>query len=235
MDPLLVSYLSVRYESAEEQKYLQGLVSQYLSAIETESYHMALFAYHLLFMSFIYQTIHKIKIWLPDQFRLALITFPAKERDEYLSSTSPWAYSKIRERTIFGLLHLLEDCGDLIADCKENIVDYRNDHLGHANPIIVDEEEFYKKVAEYDTLSEKIQKLTHAQLNRIFSEFVMILDPADELTQNDIELNLVVPNRCSDKDLECFSADCHVGRQPVHQKVIEVLRDSFGVEVTLVV
>jgi hypothetical protein len=234
MDPLLISYLSLRYESGEEQKYLQGLVKQHLSAIESESYHMALFAYHLLFMSFVYQTIHKIKIWLPDQFRLALITFPAKERGEYLSSTSPWAYSKIRERTIFGLLHLLEDCEDLVADCKESIVDYRNEHLGHANPIIVGDEEFYKKIAEYDILVDRIQKLTHAQLSRIFSEFVLAFDPADELTKDDIELGLIVPNRCSDKDLECFSADCHTGGQPIHTKFIGILENDFGIEVALV-
>ncbi|MFZ1074980.1 MAG: hypothetical protein WAN50_01255 [Minisyncoccia bacterium] len=54
MEPLLASYLSLRYESGEEQKYLEGLKAQYLSAIDSESYHMALFAYHLLFMSFVY-------------------------------------------------------------------------------------------------------------------------------------------------------------------------------------
>src|SRR3989338_2967873 len=231
MDPLLSSYLSLRYESGEEQKYLQGLEAQYLSAIESESYHMALFAYHLLFMSFVYQTIHKIKIWFPDQFKLALITFPTKEREEYLGATSPWAYSKIKERSIFGLLRLLENCDDLVAKCKTSIVDYRNEHLGHANPIIVGEEEFYKKVAEYDALVNRIHKLTHTQLTRIFSEFVSAFDPADELTKDDIELSLIIQNRCSDKDLECFAADCRTGEQLIHRKIIDTLKDDFGIEI----
>lgn len=234
MDPLLVPYLSLRYESEEEQKYLQGLVRQYISAIESESYHMALFAYHLLFMSLVYQTIYKIKTWLPDQLKLALITFPTKEREEYLRSTSPWAYSKIKERTIFGLLHLLGECESLVADCKKSVVDYRNESLGHANPIIVGEEEFYKKVSEYDVLADQIQKLTHEQLSRIFSEFTSTFDPTDELTGNDIEIGLIVPNRCSDKDLECFAADCHIGGLPIHTKFSSILRDEFGIEVTLV-
>lgn len=232
MDPSIASYLSLRYESGEEQKYLEGLKDQYISAIDSESYHMALFAYHLLFMSFVYQITHKIKLWLPDQFKLALITFPTKEREEYLSSSSPWAYSKIRERTIFGLLNLLEDCEDLVTDCKKGIVDYRNEKLGHANPIIVDKEEFYKKVAEYDSLVDRIQKLTHVQLIGILSDFTSTFDPADELTKDDIELGLILPSRCSDKDLECFSVDCRIVGQPIHKKIIDILRDDFGIDDT---
>ncbi len=232
MDPILVSYLSLRYESEEERKYLQGLASQYLLASESESYHMALFAYHLLFMSFVYQTIHKIKTWLPENFRLALITFPTRDRNEYLNTSSPWVYSGMNERTVFGLLHVLVDCDNLVAACKAT-VDYRNG-LGHANPILVGKEEFYTKVGEYDALAGQIQVLTHDQLVRVFAEFTSSCDSVDSLTADDIELGLIVPNRLSVKDLECFAADCSLGELPIHTKINSILRDDFGVDVALI-
>jgi hypothetical protein len=234
MDPVIASYLSLQYESKEEEDYLQGLLVQYSSAIDSGSFHMALFAYHLLFMSFVYQTIHKIKIWMPEKFKLALVTFGSDKKKEFLESISPWTYSALPERTIFGLLHILEDCDDLVADCKGEIVDYRNSHLGHANPIIVGEEEFYKKVEQYDAIALRIQQLTHAELARVFSEFLSSRDSSEALTKDDIELGIIVPNRSSDKDLECFAADCHLGGQPIHKQAIDLLKDEFGVDVSFI-
>ena len=228
------SYLSIRNESDEEHRYLDGLLKQYLSAIESESYHMALFAYHLLFMSFVYQTIHKIKIWLPEKFKLALITFPTHERESYINSRSPWAYSKIKERTIFGLFHLLEDCDDLISDCKTNTVDYRNKNLGHANPITVGSEEFLKKTTEYDVLTEKIQKITQVELDKLFVGYLNGLDNELEITKDDLETSLIIPNRMSDKDLECLSAECLINPSDAKSKTRKIIEEEYGVLANLI-
>ena len=76
------AYLSIKNESEEERRYLTGLYSQYITATESGSYHLALFAYHLLFMSYVYQTIYKIKEWCPQDIICSTAhSFKGKESD----------------------------------------------------------------------------------------------------------------------------------------------------------
>ena len=51
MDYPLASYISLR-KSEEEQNYIRGLFDQFESATVMGAYHLALFAYHLLFICF---------------------------------------------------------------------------------------------------------------------------------------------------------------------------------------
>lgn len=221
-------YLSLRYENEEEEKYLLGLINQFENTRDFGSYHLALFAYHLLFMSFVYQTIYKIKIWMPDNFKLALATFPVDIRREYMETNSSWVYSKINERTIFGLLHLLKDCENLISRCKK-IVDFRNENLGHANPFIVSEDEFEKNIFEYNKTAKEIHELTHEQLAIIFDKYIKGLEKGQEITKDDLKLNLINPNRLSDVDLEKFGAECTVNSKPLHKKLKTLLEEDFNI------
>jgi len=228
MDDFLLNYLSIRNENEEEQKYLNGLAEQFEYATMSGSFHLAIFAYHLIFMTYVYQTIFKIKIWLPDKFRLAIITFPADERREFLESKSFWVYSKIKERTVFGLLNIVNDCDELIAECKKEIVDYRNNNLGHANPVIVGEEEFNKRILVYNDLAKKIHELTNFQLAGILSEFINNLDPEYELTKDDIEVGLIIPNRLSYSDLNRLFLECQLRDEPIVEKIKKTFNE-FGI------
>lgn len=198
-------YLSLKNESEEEQKYISGLYTQYINARNFESYHLALFAYHLLFMSFVYQTMYKIKEWYPEKFKLALITSSKQERDQYLETKSCWVFSKIRERTIFSLIHILADNDDLVEKCKKKIIDYRNEKLGHANPVMVGDFEFNQKIQEYNQIAGEIQQMTHEKIGILFQEFSELFEESDSITKDDLELNLIINNRLSEKDLECLA------------------------------
>lgn len=233
MNSSLPSYLSLQYESEEEQKYIVGLASQFETAQLGGSYHLALFAHHLLFMTFVYQTIFKIKIWMPERLKLALTTFPSKEKKQYLETNSSWEYSKIKERTVFGLLHLFEDCDALINKCKKEIVDFRNENLGHANPFIVSEEGFGNKIEEYEQIALEIHRLTHNELDKVFNEYFKSLDPEIEQTRDDLEINLIGPNRLSDKDLESLATECLIATDFKKKQVSKILQDDFGVYVEL--
>ncbi len=228
------AYLSVKNESEEEQKYLSGLYTQYINATESESYHLALFAYHLLFMSFVYQTMYKIKEWYPEKFKLALITSSKQERDEYLETKSCWIFSKIRERTIFSLIHILADNDGLVESCKKKIVDYRNEKLGHANPIMVGEFEFNQKIKEYNEIACDIQQMAHEKLGALFQEFTELFEETDKITKDDLELNLIINNRLSEKDLECLGAECTIQNTIIHNKIKDVLIKDYGIEITVI-
>lgn len=228
-------YLSIKNESEEEQMYISGLFTQFIAAEESSSYHLALFAYHLLFMSFVYQTIYKIKEWYPKKFKLALITSPKQERNKYLEAKSCWIFSKIKERTIFGLIHILGDNDELVERCKKKIIDYRNERLGHANPIMVGEIEFNQKIKEYNEIASEIQKMTHKKLDLLFRDFVNIFNEKDEITKDDLELGLIINNRISEKDLECLGAECVIKNSRIHRKIRTVLSQDYGIDIITVI
>ncbi len=228
------AYLSIKNESEEEQIYLTGLYSQYITATESGSYHLALFAYHLLFMSYVYQTIYKIKEWCPEKFKLALITSSKQERDQYLEAKSCWIFSKIRERTIFSLIHILADNDELVEKCKKKIIDYRNEKLGHANPIMVGDIEFNQKIEEYNQIADEIQQMTHEKLCVLFQEFTELFEDTDDITKDDLELNLIIINRLSEKDLECLATECTIKNSTVHNKIKDVLTRDYGIEITVI-
>lgn len=230
MDYLLPSYLSLRYESEADQKYVEGLIEQFLKAQENGSFHLALFAYHLLFMIFIYQTVYKAKLWKPEQFSIAFITSPLDKRKLYLETKSAYGFVEIPERTIFGLLSLFKECEGTISKCKK-IIDYRNNNLGHATPYIISLEEFESKVEEYDQTALDIHQLTREELTKVFGSYFIAIGPEYEQTRDDIEIMLIAPNRMSDKDLESFASECLVTPNAKKEKASKILQDDFGIYV----
>ncbi|MFZ2975419.1 MAG: hypothetical protein WA055_02180 [Candidatus Moraniibacteriota bacterium] len=229
----LPSYFSLRYESEVEKEYIVGLVGQFENAKITDSYHLALFAYHLLFMSFVYQTVHKIKKWMPDRFCDALIQSSAEKKKEYFEARSPWVFSEIRESSVFEFLNLLQICNGEVKKCK-NIIKQRNKGFGHATGVLVSEEEFERKVNEYDQIAQEIHKLTHAELAKIFDEYIADIDQNEEVIKDDIELNLIIPNRLSDQDLEKLAAECLIKPTLQKEKISKIIQDDFGVFVEII-
>ena len=233
MDFRLPSYLSLRYESEDEQKYIVGLINQFQVAQENESYHLALFAYHLIFMIFVYQTIYKAKLWKSEQFSFAFTTSPADKRKQYKEAVSVYAFSDISERTVFELLNLFKECELTVSKCKKQIIDYRNNNLGHATPYIVSEEEFEKKIEEYDQVALEIHQLIHDELVRVLAEYFESMDQEVEQTKDDVEIGLIVPNRLSDKDLELFASECSVIPNFKKKQISKILQDDFGIHLEL--
>lgn len=225
----LPSYLSLRYESEEEQKYITGLIDQFEYAKMTKSYHLALFACHLIFMIFVYQTIYKAKLWKPKQFSLAFTTSPADKRKQYIETTSIYAFVEIPERTVFELLNLFKECEMVVSKCKKQTVDYRNNNLGHANLYIVSEEEFNNKIEEYEQIALEVHRLTHNELDKIFDEYLKSMDTEIELTRDDMEIDLIGPNRLSDKDLESLASECLITTDLKKKQISKILQDDFGV------
>lgn len=228
----LSSYISLRNESGEEQKYITGLIDQFETAKLSESYHLALFAYHLLFMTFIYQTIFKIKIWMPERFSNALIQSPADKRKMHLESLSVWSFSEFPESSVFELLNTLQNCEKEVSKCKR-IIKYRNQGFGHATGVLVSVEEFESKIEEYDQIALEIHQLTRSELARLFDEYFESMDPELEQTKDDIEISLIGPNRMSDKDLECLALECLIATDSKKNKVSKILQEDFGIYVEL--
>ena len=231
----LFSYLSLQYRSEVEKEYIAGLISQFEMARDVGSYHLALFAYHLLFICFFYQTFYKLKIWLPEKYNLALVSFSAERRKKFREAMNPtdYTHSENKERSFFEFLNVFCDCENVVKKCK-SLVDYRNHRLGHVNYLLVSEESYEERVGEYDKVVAEIQRLTHTELDRIFNEYIIGIDSALEITKDEIETNLIVPNGLSDKDLECLATECLIKSGLVYDQIKSILEDDFGIYVRLV-
>ncbi len=234
MNYTLPSYLSLRYESEEEQKYIVGLIDQFEMARSIGSYHLALFAYHLLFICFFYQTFHKLKIWMPEKHHLALVSFSSERRKRFREAVNPtdYVHQDNKESSLFEFLNIFCDCEDVVGKCKA-LVKYRNSRLGHVNYLLVSEESFEEKIAEYDQVAEEIQKLTHVELDKTFIKYVASIEQEQEITRDELELNLIIPNRLSDVDLEKLGAECAINHGLVYDKIKSVLENEFGIYVRL--
>mgnify|MGYP007061394549 CR=1 FL=1 len=227
------SYFSL-HGSEVEQSYIRGLFDQFESAKMMGAYHLALFAYHLLFVCFLYQTLYKIKLWFPGDHRMAFVSFSAARRKKFREAGNPTEYadSQNKEKSLFEFLNIFCNCEELVGKCK-SLVDFRNNNLGHANYALVDEFGFEKKIAEYDQTAEKIHGITQKRLAAVFDEYATKIETTgEEITKDTLELDLIIPNSLSDADLGDLAAECGLkgGREP-YRRIGTVLRDDFGVEV----
>lgn len=234
MNPSLPSYLSLRYESEVERDYIAGLIYQFEMSRDMGAYHLALFAYHLLFICFFYQTFYKLKIWMPEKHHLALVSFGPDRRKKFRDAMSPtdYAHNENKESSFFEFLNIFCDCENVVGRCK-SLVKFRNTRLGHVNYLLVSEESFWKKITEYDEVAKEVQKLTHMELDKIFSEYITKIDPTLEITKDDIETDLIIPNKLSDQDLEKLAVECLIKTTAQKEKISKIIQDDFGVFVEI--
>jgi hypothetical protein len=231
----LYFYLSLQYDSEDEQKYISGLISQFENARDAGSYHLALFAYHLLFICYFYQTLHKLKIWIPDKHHVAMVSFSNERRKKFREAinATDYAHNENKESSFFEFLNIFRDCNDVVLKCK-NLVSYRNTRLGHVNYLLVSEEAFENKIEEYNQVTLQIHQLTHEELAKIFATYFDSIDPTLEQTRDDIEINLISPNMLSDKDLEALASECLIDPNLEKNQVANVLQKDFGVYMDIV-
>ncbi len=229
MDYLLPQYFSLQYDSKAEYEYIQGLQSQFELALESESYHLALFAYHLLFLAHYNQVIHKMHLWIPEKFSIAVITFGKGRRDKFLNARNPSDYADKQnsERGQFDLLSILGSCDGLVKKCKD-LVDFRNHNLGHVNYNLISDIECKSKVEEYDIVAEEIHLITQEYLKSKILEFAEDFDTTLELTTDVLEIEFIKPNWLSERDIQYFSELCESSEGDDNSKLMNILEKAFG-------
>ena len=235
MDYPLASYFSLR-KSEEEQNYIRGLFDQFESAKVMGAYHLALFAYHLLFICFLYETLYKIKLWFPIKHDMAFVSFSADQRKKIRDAKNPIDYvgNRNREKSLFEFLNIFCDCEALVAKCK-SLTDYRNNNLGHVNYNLIGEIEFENKIEEYDQTAGKIHEITQNKLAAVFDEYAQTIEKlGEEITKDGLELDLIIPNRLSDADLGDLAAACELKNNGIYKTISQVLKNDFGVEVAFI-
>ncbi len=169
----LADYLPLSFKTLSEQEYLSFLWQAFENNYESGNYQFAFSAYHMLMMSFVYFNIWQIREARPDDFEKGLIGFTRDDETTLLRATSPFAFSRVNERTVLRLFRLI-GCDESQIGNYRKLVDDRND-AAHANGNI-----FFNTQHEADAqfrhvirAVEEIQTYSRPVISRRYQEFLL--------------------------------------------------------------
>jgi len=209
---LILDYLPYSYKSPQEGEYIISLWETFLANYEKQKYQFAFIAYHMLFMSFVYFSIWKIKMNKEKDFAKALIGFSKDQENTMLNASSPFSFSKIKESSVFRFLKLVR-CNNAKIGEFTKIVKVRND-ITHSNGnIFFDRQDTVdEKINEVLKSVEEIQGHTKEIIDNVFMLFLMdswdaevrqFSDDADQIREI-----LIHQNYLSKKDVgDCLVYD----------------------------
>ncbi len=209
---LILDYLPHSYKSPQEEKYIIFLWETFLANYEKENYQFAFIAYHMLFMSFVYFSIWKIKIDKKKDFAKALIGFSKDLENNMLKASSPFSLSEIKESSIFRFLKLVR-CNNAKIGEFTKIVKARND-ISHSNGNIFfnSQDAVDEKINEVLKSVEEIQGHTKEIIDNVFKRFLMnswdseVREFSDDTDQS--REILIHQNYLSKKDIgDCLAYD----------------------------
>ena len=166
----------------------------------------------MLMMSFVYFNIWQIREARPDDFEKGLIGFARDDETTLLSATSPFAFSKVNERTILRLFRLV-GCDDSRIGNYRKLVDDRND-AAHANGNIFfqTQHDADAQILQVMRSVEEIQTHLRPLIGHRYQEFLLQSHNIEEREYLDAEDQirevLIHGNYMSRKDIEiCVNFD----------------------------
>jgi len=169
----IFNYLPCSYKTAQEEEYINFLWDAFYANYEKEKYQFAFIGYHMLFMSFAYFSIWKIKINRETDFAKALIGFDKKCEKNMMNASSPFTFSEINESNIFRFFKLVGCENDKIGEFTRLVKD-RND-IAHSNGNIFfnSQDSLDEKINEVLRCANKIQENIKCIIKNTFKDFLI--------------------------------------------------------------
>jgi len=168
----ILNYLPYLYKTTQEEEYINFLWDVFYTNYEKEKYQFAFITYHMLFMSFVYFSIWKIKINREKDFAKALIGFNKDCEKNMMNASSPFTFSEINESNIFRFFKLVGCENDKIGEFTRLVKD-RND-IAHSNGNIFfnSQDSLDEKINEVLRCIDKIQENTKCVIKNTFKQFL---------------------------------------------------------------
>ena len=134
MDDALITleYLPQSFKNENGQEYVDFLWDAFRSNYEGGRYQFAMLAFHMLYMSFVYSCVWKIKLGRPDDFAKAILFQQNEKENKFLGATSPFIFSLMLETEIFNFLRLIDGCEKMHTGQYAMLVKERNG-IAHSN------------------------------------------------------------------------------------------------------
>jgi hypothetical protein len=233
----IFDYLPYSYASQSEEEYIQFLNEAFYVNYEAEKYQFAFLAYHMLFMSFVYCIIWKIKSFhLPD-FQKALIGFDKDMEKEFLNASSPFTFHSLNERRSFRLFKLLGCPDDKIGNYQKVVVHRNKTAHSNGNIFLKDSGALEERVLEMLSYAEEIHGYWKPVMGKLYGRFLLesknpngreYYDPADQLNEVLIRkhyLSAMDIRDCSEFDLDTLGKP--TGIRSI-TKLHRTLKESFS-------
>lgn len=203
-------YLPLAYPSAGEGEYIRFVWEAFESNYVAGKYQFAILAFHMLYMSYVYFSVWRIKQAKPEAFTHAVL-FQQKEK-ELLTASSPFTFSEVNERSIFKFLRLT-GCENQHIGKFQKLVDQRNE-IAHPNGNI-----FFSDQATADQRIEEVMQqirciqthmpsVVHACLLQFLRDSANPNEREIADREVHVEINFLHKHYLSRKDIEaCLACD----------------------------
>jgi len=168
----ILDYLPYSYKSIQEEEYINFLWDAFYANYEKEKYQFAFIGYHMLFMSFVYFSIWKIKIHREKDFAKALIGFNKDCEKNMMDASSPFTFSEINESNIFRFFKLIGCGNDKIGEFTRLVKDRNNIAHSNGNIFFNSQESLDEKINEVLQCTDKIQENIKCITKNTFKDFL---------------------------------------------------------------
>lgn len=200
------SFLPIKLEEFTITEYISYHLNELSKSLENNIDSWIFLHTHILYMIFIYIQLLRISQNKVNEFKYSRIWLPADEKTFLESNNSPFAFSKIKEKTVFRFFRLI-DFDDAIICEISSCVKERNELL-HATWVkILDLE---NKVYKYIKNMKKVREKSMDFLMKIFNDFENnnpdFFEDWYEINHDDLELNLYTPYFFSESELWIISS-----------------------------
>lgn len=202
---ILSQYFPLNSSDPILEKYLDHHLGACLKCSKNDLYSSAYSHLHILYMIFVYIQLLRIAKEKVQEFDLCWVGFPSQEKDFLKEPSSPFSFSKIKEKTVFRFFRLVGFDDGSISDIS-SLVSKRNNHF-HANGqlFVESQDDFEKEVGEY---IKKMQAIITKQTNflqKIYSSLVAGYEEGFEINQDEIETNFADQYYFSEYELKLLS------------------------------
>jgi hypothetical protein len=185
----LAKYFPLSTSDEALSKYLTHHLENINKCVENELYSSAYSHLHLLYMAFVYIQLLRIAKENEEQFNYCWIGFPGEEKDYLKEPSSPFSFSRVKEKTVFRFFRLVGFDDSCIADISQ-LVTKRNGRLHASGSIYCEALDDFR--IEYEIYIKKIEMIISKQrefLHSIYDALVITYDADYEITADDIETN----------------------------------------------
>lgn len=230
----IFSYLPRHYSNDEQTDYVQYLWKAFENNYENRLYQFSFMSYHMLFMSFVYFTIWKIKSIHPEDFEKISLGF----HECIEASSSPFGYSEESESKILQIFKFW-GISERIGKYKKLIKDRNEIAHSSGNIYYKDQESIGRKISDIIKFCEEIQLKTKSTVEQCYKEFLSTYPSVEDSPYSTLEElvsdQLIGKHYLSDKDIQ-LCCQCNIvslspdgnysSIQNIHDEFIELYKEE---------
>lgn len=186
-------------------QYVGHHLASIASCVEGELYSSAYSHLHLLYMAFIYIQLLRIAREKREAFEYGWIGFPGEEKDFLKAPTSPFSFSRVREKTVFRFFRLV-GFNDASIGSISSPVNNRNGRLHAGGQLFcASADEFHVELSEYVSRMQFVIKNQYALLSEIYTGLLITYDDEYLFSQDDLESSYIDQYLFSENELALLS------------------------------